>query len=156
CDDHCWPATNQTGRQCRKSIKPAVCPVIVNRYVAPLMQAGLGETLAERLQAAGKNLWRGNPEIADHRHRRLLPACRERPCCRAAEQRDELAPSHSITSSCFGVGMTGLVNEQNIRTLQRIENRACNDPGILTTDMKPISCGFPSMRVMCLEYSIRN
>src|SRR5262249_46661467 len=99
-DDHCWPATNQTGRQCRKSIKPAVCPVIVNRYVAPLMQAGLGETLAERLQAAGKNLWRGNPEIADHRHRRLLPACREWPCCRAADQRDELAgPDHSIASS---------------------------------------------------------
>src|SRR6266481_6165440 len=27
------------------------------------------------------------------------------------------------------------------------------DPGILTTDMKPISCGLPSKRVMCLEYS---
>jgi hypothetical protein len=51
--------------------------------------------------------------------------------------------------------MTRLVNKQNIRTLQDIENRACNDPGILTTDMK-ISCGLPSMRVMCLEYSIRN
>jgi hypothetical protein len=52
--------------------------------------------------------------------------------------------------------MTMLVNEQNIRTPQDIENRACNDPGILTADMKPISCGLPSMRVMCLEYSIRN
>jgi len=52
--------------------------------------------------------------------------------------------------------MTGLVNEQNIRTLQRIENRACNNQGILTTDMKRISCGLPSMRVMCLKYSIRN
>ena len=52
--------------------------------------------------------------------------------------------------------MTRLVNEQNIRTPQRIENRACNDPGIFTTDMEPISCGFPSMRVMCLKYSIRN
>jgi hypothetical protein len=68
----------------------------------------------------------------------------------------ELAALHSITSSCFGVRMTRLVNEQNIRTPQRIENRACNDPGILTTDMKPISCGLPSMRVICLEYSIGN
>src|SRR6478672_5068184 len=83
-----------------------MCPVIVNRYVAPLMQAGFGETLAERLQAAGKNLWRGNPEIADHRHRRLLPARRERPCCRA-EQRDELAPSHSITSSARASSVGG-------------------------------------------------
>jgi hypothetical protein len=87
----------------------------------------------------------------------LLRACRERPRGRAAEKRDELAPFHSITSSNgFGVEMTRLVNEQNIRTPQRIENRACNDPRILTTDMKPISCGLPSMRVMCLEYSIRN
>jgi hypothetical protein len=52
--------------------------------------------------------------------------------------------------------MTRLVNEQNIRSPQRIENRAGNYPGILTTDMKPISCGLPSMRVMCIEYSIRN
>src|SRR5262249_25285622 len=36
----------------------------------------------------------------DHRHHRLLRACRERPRRRrAAEQRDELAPLHSITSS---------------------------------------------------------
>jgi hypothetical protein len=96
-------------------------------------------------------------EIADNRHRRLLSARRKRPRgCRAAEQRDELPPLHLITSSCFGVGMTRLINEQNIRTPQRIENRACNDPGILATDMKPISCGLPCMRVMCLEYSIRN
>jgi hypothetical protein len=52
--------------------------------------------------------------------------------------------------------MTGLVNEQNLRAPQRIENRACNDPRILTTYMKSISCGLPSVRVMCLEYSIRN
>jgi hypothetical protein len=33
----------------------------------------------------------------DDRHRRLLRARRERPSDRAAEQGDELAPSHSIT-----------------------------------------------------------
>jgi hypothetical protein len=52
--------------------------------------------------------------------------------------------------------MTRLVNEQNIRTPQRIENRACNDQGILTSDVKPIFCGLSSMRVMRIEYSIRN
>jgi hypothetical protein len=87
----------------------------------------------------------------------LLRARCQRPRGRAADQRDELASSdHSITSSCFGVGMTRLVNEQNIRTPQRIENRACNDPGILTSDVKPIFCGLSSMRVMRIEYSIRN
>jgi hypothetical protein len=38
-------------------------------------------------------------EEPDRRHRRLLRACRERPRRRAAEQRDELAAFHSITSS---------------------------------------------------------
>jgi len=33
-------------------------------------------------------------EKPDHRHRRLLRARRDRPCSRAAEQRDELAPSY--------------------------------------------------------------
>ena len=77
-----------------------------------------------------------------------------RVCCSNAHAKGD-APDQQA-SSCFGVGLTRLVNEQNIRSPQRIENRAGNYPGILTTDMKPISCGLPSMRVMCIEYSIRN
>src|SRR6516165_11344382 len=43
------------------------------------------------------------PDKSDHRHRRLLRARRERPCCRrAAEQRYESAPFHSITFSTLG------------------------------------------------------
>src|SRR5262245_6281779 len=38
-------------------------------------------------------------QITDHRHPRLLRPRRERPRRRAAKQRDELAPPHSITSS---------------------------------------------------------
>src|SRR5262245_3360979 len=38
-------------------------------------------------------------EETNHRHRRLLRVRRERPRCRAAEQCDELAALHSITSS---------------------------------------------------------
>jgi hypothetical protein len=60
------------------------------------------------------------------------------------------------TSSRFRVGLTGLVNEQDIRAPQHIKNRARNDPGILATDMKPLACGLSSMRVMCLENGIRN
>src|SRR5712671_3750406 len=41
-----------------------------------------------------------DPPHSDHRHRpALLRPRRERPCRRAAEQRDERAPLHSITSS---------------------------------------------------------
>src|SRR5215475_12748901 len=48
-------------------------------------------------------------EKSDHRHGRLLRARRERPRgCRAAEQRDKLAPVHSITSSARASSVTGI------------------------------------------------
>ena len=37
------------------------------------------------------------------------------------------------------IGLTRLVNEQDIRTPQHIKNRARNDPGILATDINPHS-----------------
>src|SRR5262249_28403944 len=51
----------------------------------------------------------GVTDESDYRHRRLLRARRQRPGSSrpAAEQRDEIAPSHSITSSaatCRGRG----------------------------------------------------
>src|SRR5262249_55756331 len=39
----------------------------------------------------------------------LLRACRQRQCCRAAEQRYELAPPHSITSSAATSSLSGTV-----------------------------------------------
>jgi hypothetical protein len=52
----------------------------------------------------GRILSRSGAEIPDHRHCRLLRARRERPCSRAAEQRDEIAAlHHSITSSARAV-----------------------------------------------------
>src|SRR5439155_9388418 len=51
-------------------------------------------------------------EKPDHRHHRLLRACRERPRdCRAADEREELAPpdlwAHSITSSARAMSVGG-------------------------------------------------
>src|SRR5207244_12368427 len=47
---------------------------------------------------------------ANHLHRAdLLRTCDERPCgCRAAEQPDELAPPHSITSSASATSLSGI------------------------------------------------
>src|SRR5262245_39083340 len=48
-------------------------------------------------------------EKADHRNGRLLRARRERPRrCRAAEQRDDVAPPHSITSSARASRVGGI------------------------------------------------
>jgi hypothetical protein len=42
------------------------------------------------------------------RHRLLLPARRERPCCgRSADERYEIAPLHSITSSAVASSVAG-------------------------------------------------
>ena len=59
-------------------------------------------------------------------------------------------------SSYFRLGLTRLIHEQDIRTPECIEDCACNHPGILATDIKSISSGLSSMRVMCLENGIRN
>src|SRR5215472_9577783 len=52
---------------------------------------------------------RNTAKEAHDRHRRLLRARRERPGGRAAEQRDELAAPHSITSSARASSIGGTV-----------------------------------------------
>src|SRR5262249_61266066 len=76
-----------------------VAPGIVDGEITTFDEACLGESLAEPVDHVLGPRRRGVPEEPDHRHRRLLRARRERPCSRAAEQRYELAPFHSITSS---------------------------------------------------------
>src|SRR5262245_18351054 len=55
----------------------------------------------------GISVGSGMIEKADHRQRRLLRARRERPRSRTAEQRDEVAPFHSITSSAPASSVRG-------------------------------------------------
>jgi len=54
------------------------------------------QALVERSQEVRKSFARSRVEEPDHR---LLRVCRKRPRGRAAEQRDECTPPHSITSS---------------------------------------------------------
>jgi hypothetical protein len=77
-----------------------------------------------------------------------------RVCCSSTHAKGDAHDQQA--SSCFRVGLTRLVNKQDIRTPQHIKNRARNDPGILATDMKSVSRGLSSMRVMRLENGIRN
>ena len=59
------------------------------------------------LRPAGATVRLPRRRGTDHRHCRLLRACRERPRRRAAEQRDEVAPLHSITSSARATRVRG-------------------------------------------------
>ena len=57
---------------------------------------------------------------SDHRHRRLLRARRQRPSRRAAEQRDERAASHSITSSARASRVGGISRPSALAVLRLI------------------------------------
>src|SRR5262245_4956059 len=78
-----------------------------HRSVRHVLVAGFLQALTECGHHWHVAVRRCAVEEPDHRHCRLLRARRERPCRRAAEQRDELAPSHSITSSARGSNAGG-------------------------------------------------
>jgi hypothetical protein len=61
--------------------------------------AGPGQALVKSGNQVASAVSGRGIDKSDHRHCRLLRSCRHWPRLRAAEQRDELAPSHSITSS---------------------------------------------------------
>jgi hypothetical protein len=88
-----------------QSIGAAVRPPIVDHHVTAFDVAGLGQAFAECGHEVRHLVRRRVPEKPNHRHRRLLRACSERPRCRrAAEQRDELASSeveHGLPGSGF-------------------------------------------------------
>jgi hypothetical protein len=86
----------------------------------------------------------------------ILHMLGERSSVRQPTCRGSCAMARETRAAVSGVGLTRLVNKQDIRTPQRIENRACNDPRIRATDVKSISCGLFSMCVMCFENGIRN
>src|SRR5262249_60336987 len=82
---------NQLGRQLRQPIKLILAPTVYDRYVIALDIAGVLEALAKSAQTVLNSLRRSVIKEADHRHRRLLRARRERPRGnRPAEQRAEL------------------------------------------------------------------
>src|SRR5262245_27696290 len=83
--------------------------MVLHRYVLALEVAGFVEALAER-GGKGRIRCSGIGE-SDDRRRWLLRPRRERPRCRrAAEQRDERAPLHSITSSARNRNDSGIVS----------------------------------------------
>src|SRR6516225_7555534 len=84
-------------------------PVIFQAHVLAVDVTDLAYPIAECGPIARSVFGRRSIHDRNHRHRRLLRPRRERPYRRAAEQRDEGAPRHSITSSArasTGVGIS--------------------------------------------------
>src|SRR4051812_1048795 len=86
-----------------------VGPTVFHTQILALDVTALGQPFMKKGQAKGLGLARPAAEIPDHRHRRWLRARRQRPRRRrAAEERDELAPLHSITSSARASRVGGM------------------------------------------------
>src|SRR5262245_48839099 len=110
---------NQIGRQCGQSIVAVIRPAIFDRHVPALGIAGLFQTLMESRQKRRIQAGRCAMKEPNHGHRRLLRARSERPRGRrAAEQRDELAPFHSITSSARPNTASGNERPSNFAVLR--------------------------------------
>src|SRR5215831_18942447 len=69
-------------------------PVILDGYVLATDVTGFSKPVAERIRKARQSIRRPAIDEPDHRHRRLLRACREGPSGRrAAECSQQCAPS---------------------------------------------------------------
>src|SRR5262245_65985212 len=86
----------EAGHKRRERLELPLPPVVLGRDVLALNVAGFIKALTERSGTARGDFRRPGIYESDDWHHRLLRARRNRPRrCRAAEQRDELAPSHA-------------------------------------------------------------
>src|SRR5262249_6768061 len=89
--------------QARETLDPPVCPSVFDEDALPLQIAALAQPLPKSIDGRSRlgRFDRTGHEITDARHfRALLRLRRQRPRHgRAADERYELAPTHSITSS---------------------------------------------------------
>jgi hypothetical protein len=106
----------------------ALRPAINDRHITSFHEALLAQAGLESLEKVYESAWRAAAEKADDRHRPLLGTRRERPICRrAAEQRDELAAPHSITSSARPSSVIGKVRPSALAVLRLITSSALVD-----------------------------
>src|SRR5262249_41373489 len=80
--------------QRRQAIVMALGPAVFDRHIPTFDVTGLTEALAERGCHGAVPARRFATEEPNYRHPRLLRARRDRPRCRAADERDEVAPPH--------------------------------------------------------------
>src|SRR5262245_57193530 len=107
CDDG-DPLADEIGSHRLQPIVLTVRPTILDRDVLGLEETRLAKASAVGGQATRKRWRRSAIEKTDYRHCGLLRPCRNRPRHRcAAEQCDELAAFHSITSSASASSMGG-------------------------------------------------
>src|SRR5215831_4123384 len=133
---------HQLLRDLFEAFAAALCPVIFDRNVATFIPAEFAQPLHESGGPWFPGRRRGCTQKPDDRESaRLLCPCRERPRSRAAEQGDELAAFHSITSSAPTVSPSGTSRPRAFAVLRLITNSNLVD---CTTGRSP---GFSPLRI---------
>jgi len=103
---------DQLRRQRRQAIVMTLRPAVFEPHILTFDIAGRFQALMNRGHIARVRRGRRRAEKTDYRH--LLRARRERPGGRrAADERDELPPFHSITSSAVAASFDHLVGTQS-------------------------------------------
>src|SRR5262245_37254374 len=107
----------------RHPIKLTVGPAVFDGHVLTLDIPGLLQALMKFRQTSHRKHCKGcRAEIPDHRHRRLLRARRARPRRCAAQERDELATLHSITSSARASTVVGMSRPSALAVFRLMTN----------------------------------
>src|SRR5215831_18365881 len=140
--DHRHLTAYQIGCEAGQYIVLVLRPPILDRHIVALDVAGFANALPECGQIACTISKRRAAEESNHRHRWLLRARRERPYHRcAAEQRNECAPPHSITSSASDRRLSEILTPSAFAVLRLITSS--NLVGCMTGR----SAGFAPLRM---------
>src|SRR6516165_7881038 len=151
--DYSALTANEIGRQRRQSPLSILCPAVFNRNVLSLNITCFSQATSQRHHEFSRSIRRRASEEPDYWHRRLLRARCERPRCRAAEKRDELAPlhlrDHSITSSARSRTASGILSPSALAVVRLMTKS--NLVGCSTG----MSAGFAPRRILSTRSAAR-
>src|SRR5262245_26628101 len=121
--DHIDLESDKLGGNLAKALGTPLRPTILDRHGATLDPAEFAQSLSKGGCPCTPGRRRARSKEPDDRHlRRLLRARRERPGSRAAEQRDEVAAIHSITSSARATRVAGTSRPSALAALRLSTN----------------------------------
>src|SRR5262245_47716565 len=133
--------SNELGCELGEAFAASLRPAIFDREIAAVDPAEFAQSLHEGGGPLALRRRAARSEQSDSRHLRLLRARRERPRRCAAEQRDELAPPHSITSSASASSLSGIWRPSAFAVLRLMIN------SIFMACMTGRSAGFSPLRM---------
>src|SRR5262245_6532740 len=124
-DNDCYLTLYEFGDNRRELFALEARPAVFDGHVLSLDKTNFPQSLTKR--AYKRRRFAGGCALAcvekpDYRHCRLLRARRERPHRRAADERDEFAPLHSITSSARASSVGGTSRPSAFAALRLITN----------------------------------